>query len=69
MANWVKNTVMLVVLGVWATVVVTSLFRGILPDPVTWGIPGGVYFALNPQLPGRKQREGTPPPTTEATNG
>lgn len=64
MANWVKNTVMLVVLGVWATVVLTSLIRGTAPDPVTWGIPGGVYFALNPVLPGKKSKE--PPTTTEA---
>lgn len=65
MANWVKNTVMLVVLGVWVTVVLTSLFRGSAPDPVTWGIPGGVYFALNPSLPGKKAKE-TPPTSTEA---
>lgn len=66
MANWVKNTVMLVVLGVWAAVVLTSLFRGTLPDPVTWGIPGGVYFALNPSFPGRKPKEASA--TTEATS-
>jgi len=64
-AQWVKNTVMLVVIGVWAAVVIVSLFRGILPDPVTWGIPGGIYFALNPTLPTRK-KESTA--TTEVTN-
>lgn len=65
MASWVKNTVMLVVISVWAVVVLVSLVRGILPDPVTWGIPGGVYFALNPTLPARK-KEGTA--TTEVAN-
>lgn len=60
-----KNTVMLAVTGVWAIVVLVSLFRGILPDPVTWGIPGGVYFALNPTLPGKKKD----PAPTEAASG
>jgi hypothetical protein len=51
LAIWVKNVVMLAVTGVWVAVVLTNLFRGILPDPVTWGVPGGIYFALNPTLP------------------
>jgi hypothetical protein len=66
MDSWVKNTVMLAVTGVWVVVVLTSLIRGTLPDPVTWGIPGGVYYALNPTLPGRKKE---PVPTTEAASG
>ena len=66
MSSWVKNTVMLVVILVWATVVLTSLVRGILPDPVTWGIPGGVYFALNPTIPWPKK--GNESTTTEVTS-
>jgi hypothetical protein len=63
--NWVKNTVMIVVIAVWTTVVITSLVRGIPPDPVTWGIPGGVYFALNPTIPWNKKESHA---TTEVIN-
>jgi hypothetical protein len=49
---------MLTVTAVWAAVVLTSLVRGILPDAITWGVPGAVWFALNPALP---KRSATPP--------
>jgi hypothetical protein len=50
---------MLVVLGVWAVVVLHSLLVSKMPpDAVTWGVPGAVYFALNPSLP---RRQTSPP--------
>jgi hypothetical protein len=52
-SQWVRNAVMLTVTVVWAAVVITSLVRGILPDAITWGVPGAVYFALNPTIPRR----------------
>lgn len=55
MSQWVRNAVMLVVLIVWAVVVLHSLLvRGLLPDAITWGVPGGVYFALDPSLRRRR---------------
>jgi hypothetical protein len=48
---------MLTVTVVWALVVITSLVRGILPDAITWGVPGAVYFALNPTIPRRSQAD------------
>lgn len=53
MATWVRNAVMLTVVLVWAAVVLTSLWRGVLPDAVTWGVPGGIWFLMNPMLPKR----------------
>lgn len=59
MSQWVRNAVMLVVLGVWAVVVLHSLLVSKTPpDAVTWGVPGAVYFALNPSLP---RRQTSPP--------
>ncbi len=53
MPSWVKAAVMLTVTAVWAAVVITSLVRGILPDAITWGVPGAVWFALSPVIPKR----------------
>jgi hypothetical protein len=53
---------MILVLSVWAIVVLTSLWRGVLPDAITWGVPGGFWFLMNPALP---KRGGTPPAATE----
>ena len=50
MSEWVRNAVMMIVVLVWAAVVVTSLIRGVLPDAITWGVPGAVYFSLNPTI-------------------
>lgn len=61
MAEWVRNAVMMIVVLVWAAVVVTSLVRGVLPDAITWGVPGAVYFALNPTISLRRE----PKPPTE----
>lgn len=65
MATWVRNAVMLIVVVVWAIVVLTSLARGTLPDAITWGVPGAVYFALNPTFP---RRNTTPPSPPERAN-
>lgn len=56
MPTWVRAAVMLAVTGVWIIVVLTSLWRGILPDAITWGVPGAVWFALNPTMPKRPAR-------------
>lgn len=47
-ADWVRNTVMLTVLAVWAVYVAVTLARGEDIDAIVWGLPGAVYFALNP---------------------
>lgn len=47
-ADWVRNTVMLTVLAVWAVYVAVTLVRGGDIDAIVWGLPGAVYFALNP---------------------
>lgn len=48
MAAWVRNTVMLTVTGIWALYVIVSLIRTTEIPAVVWGLPGAVYFALNP---------------------
>lgn len=48
MPQWLRNLVMLVGLGAWTAVVVVSLFKGQLPDPLLLGVPGGLWLALNP---------------------
>ncbi len=62
MSQWVRNAVMMIVVLVWAVVVITSLVRGVLPDAITWGVPGAIYFALNPTIP-RRTPEVKPGPT------
>lgn len=61
MTQWVRNAVMMIVILVWAAVVLTSLWRGVLPDAITWGVPGAIWFAMNPALPKR--------PSPPAENG
>lgn len=56
--TWVRNAVVLVVIAVWAAVVLVSLARGIVPDAITWGVPGGVWLALHPSLPIRRRTGG-----------
>lgn len=50
MADWVRNTVMLTVLAVWAVYVIFAVARGEVGDidPVVWGLPPAAYVALNP---------------------
>lgn len=64
MNNWVKNTVMLVVLVIWGIAVLVQLPE--LPDPVTWGIPGGIYALLNTSRPSRRREASQS--TTEVTD-
>jgi hypothetical protein len=47
-ADWVRNTVMLTVMLVWSVYVAVTLIRGDDIDAIVWGLPGAVYFALNP---------------------
>ncbi len=50
MADWIRNTVMLTVLVVWAVYVIAAVARGEVSDidPVVWGAPTAMYFALAP---------------------
>lgn len=65
MSQWVRNAVMLVVLGVWAVVVLHSLLVSKTPpDAVTWGVPGGIYFALKTPQP---RQRASPPARGENT--
>ncbi len=48
MADWIRNTVMLTVTAIWAVYVIVTLARGDDVDAIVWGLPGAVYFALNP---------------------
>lgn len=47
-ADWVRNTVMLTVLAIWAVYVSVTLIRGGDVDAIVWALPASVYFALNP---------------------
>jgi hypothetical protein len=48
MPQWLRNLVMLVVLGGWLAVVTTSLVQGKLPDAAVLGVPAAVVLALAP---------------------
>jgi len=50
--DWVRNTVMLTVLAVWAVFVLVAIARGEVSDipAIVWGLPAAVYFSLNPGL-------------------
>lgn len=39
---------MLTVLSIWSIFMLTLMIRGILPEPALWGVPGGIWLALNP---------------------
>ena len=47
-ADWVRNTVMLTVIAIWSIFVAVTLIRGESVDAIVWGVPGAVYFSLNP---------------------
>lgn len=51
-ADWVRNTVMLTAIAVWAVFVLAATARGQISDipAIVWGVPGAVYFAMNPTL-------------------
>lgn len=55
MADWVRNAIMLTVLSVWAVFVIVTLARRDDVETVVWGLPGAVYFALNPTWKKGKQ--------------
>lgn len=48
MAEWIRATVMLTVMVIWSIYVIVTLARGDDVDAIVWGLPGAVYFALNP---------------------
>jgi hypothetical protein len=43
---WLRNVVILVVLGVWVVVVAAYLIVGELPTPALLGVPGAVVVAV-----------------------
>ncbi len=49
MADWIRNTVMLTVLVVWAVYVIVAAARGEVKDidPLVWGAPVAAYIGLN----------------------
>lgn len=50
MADWVRNTVMLTVLVIWAVFVCVTLIRGGDVDAIVWALPASCYFSLNPSF-------------------
>ena len=57
MRDWVKNVVMLTALAGWAAYIGVALYRHEPIEAILWGVPGAIYFALNPSLP-RKDKNG-----------
>ena len=55
MADWVRNTIMLTALAVWAVFVLVTLIRHDDVDAPVWGFPPAVYFAVNPSFKKGKQ--------------
>lgn len=55
----VKNAVMLTVLFIWSAYMTSYLIRGIPPEPALWGVPGGVWLALNPPFIGGRSNTKT----------
>lgn len=58
MPQWLRNLVMLVVLGAWLAVVAVTLIRGSIPDAAVLGIPAAVVLALAPPALTRVGRRG-----------
>jgi hypothetical protein len=48
MAAWVRNLVMVVVMIIWSVFILVTLSRSDEVPQLVWGLPGVVYFALNP---------------------
>lgn len=63
MGDWVKVVVLAAFMVVWAVVVLVQLRRGHAPDPITWGLPGGLWALLNP---GFRRRKDAPPEAAPA---
>ncbi|MEU1810939.1 hypothetical protein [Micromonospora aurantiaca (nom. illeg.)] len=69
MSTWLRNLVMLVVLGTWVGVVIAYLVQGKLPDAALLGIPAAVVLALAPPKFGRQPPDpSTPAPAEETTS-
>ena len=49
-SDWIRNTVMLTGMVVWAAYVVVTLARGGDVEAIVWGFPGAVYFSMNPSF-------------------
>jgi hypothetical protein len=47
---------MLTVLIVWALYMLTYLVRFMPPEPPLWGVPGGIWLALNPPSIGKPKK-------------
>ena len=58
MADWVRNTVMLAVVAIWSVFVAVTLLRGDDVDAIVWGVPGAVYFSLNPTFRKKDGKDG-----------
>jgi hypothetical protein len=56
-ANWIRNTVMLVVLAIWSIYIIVTLARRGDVDAPVWGVVPAAYFALNPTW--KKDKDGT----------
>lgn len=52
-SEWVRNSVMMTSLLAWTAYVLAQMVRGQPVDAILWGVPGGIYFALNPTMPRR----------------
>jgi hypothetical protein len=50
--EWLRTTIILVLLGTWVAYVATQLIRGDEIDTVVWGVPGGFLLLLGPALKG-----------------
>lgn len=55
MNDWIKNVVMLTAIAAWAAYIGVSLVRDRQIDAVLWGVPGAIYFALNPSIPKKEK--------------
>lgn len=51
-SSWLRTTIVLALLGVWAAYVVVQLIRDRELDPLVWGVPGGFFLLLGPGLKG-----------------
>jgi hypothetical protein len=62
---WIKNVFMIVFLLVWSiTMLVLVVVQKTVPEPLLWGMPGGLWALLYPGF--RKNGSGVEPPAIEA---
>lgn len=48
MALWMRNAIMILVVLIWAVYILIELLERGTIDPLVWGFPGVLYYALNP---------------------